>query len=449
VTTDNLLTNHKPNRGCPPLLVLPQQGLTALPWLPAVARSAGAILCPCEETEDAARRLPDIPVLAYTPGNLTPARRDLLAQRETLTGLLDHPPLLVRDRDDPRSQDAFVSWLRLMGVPRYVDLSQDGRLEVTLPPLPKPDRVRSMLLKTCGGIGNVVLTTHLASAALRQGWTVYFCPLFDEPGFASLANLFENSGLKNFHVLRPEEVGRVKADLHLNIEAKTLSDERDLCHNPYRVGVPGRDADFNTEFFFNVTGLRATVAETFVGEALNPMDERLKGRIVVCPGSKRGWDSKRWPHMDALLRQLPDPVVLCREEDLNAYRELDFLHPITAPNAEYVTNLNLADAAALLRHARLVVANDCGLAHMAVAAGTSTLILFGPSDLEKNFHDRPNARYLHLGLDCQPCQGKTSGPGYLTFRGYGCARDFHCLAQLKPEQILQELSQMDHSLSNS
>ena len=436
------------------LCILPEPGLLdLLEQVNLPTRDPEAVfLCPEEEADTLRGLHPDQAVLSFGQGNLTPGRTDLPEQRRLLAPLLSQPPLLLRRRSVQGAQDQFVTWLRLVGATRYLEpadtgVAGKGVAEFALPSLPEISSVRSMLLKTCGGIGNVILTTHLAAAALRQGWTVHFCPLFDAPGFASLANLFEDSGLEGFHVHRPEGLGRVQADLHLNIEAKTLADERDLCHNPYRMGVPGRDADFHADFFFNVTGLRATVDETFVGGGTRFVPERLKGRIVVCPGSKRGWDPKRWPHMDSLLRKLPNPVVLCREDDLDAYRELDFLHPITAPNAEYVTDLDLADAAALLRYARMVVANDCGPAHMAAAVGAPTLILFGPSHLEKNRHHRPNVRHLDLGLDCQPCQGKVDGPGRLAFQDFRCGMDYRCLADLSTERILQELAVMDKSLA--
>jgi ADP-heptose:LPS heptosyltransferase len=50
--------------------------------------------------------------------------------------------------------------------------------------------------------------------------------------------------------------------------------------------------------------------------------------------------------------------------------------------------LSLAEAAACLAHAALFVGNDSGLMHLAAAAGTPTLGLFGPT---------PSAEYAPAG----------------------------------------------------
>ena len=78
---------------------------------------------------------------------------------------------------------------------------------------------------------------------------------------------------------------------------------------------------------------------------------------------------------------------------------------------ERVVNLagrvSLVQFIALLGHARALVTNDSGPLHLAAAAGTSTVALFGPETpvLYRPLRSRreQHHRIHYLGLPCSPC----------------------------------------------
>ncbi len=379
-------------------------------------------------------------VYTYSGGNLAPCRKDLDVLRERLALPARSATLLPVTAGD--APPHVVTTLGLLGAGTVVALSPGGsrRLRAPCPAHASPSNGATLVLKACGGIGNMVLLTPLLHAALQQGWRTVFCPLSDLDG-GSLALLFQDAA-PGLEVLEPERVDEVTADWTLNVEAHGLQREGDFHHNPYKVGVPGHEPTFSARFFRNVTGVACDLTKTFVGGDPATTPPHLRDRIVVCPGSKAGWDAKRWPHMNALLRVLDAPLVLCKPQDLALYRKTPHLTPLDAPNATYLTDLNLLEAASLLRTARAVVANDCGMAHVAAAAGAPTLILFGPSSLEKNRHPRSNVRNVHLGLECQPCQGQRHGPGRLGPGDWWCEKKFQCLEGLCVEQVLYHLNRL-------
>jgi predicted lipopolysaccharide heptosyltransferase III len=71
-----------------------------------------------------------------------------------------------------------------------------------------------------------------------------------------------------------------------------------------------------------------------------------------------------------------------------------------------LTNLSLPEVTALLARARLFVGNDSGVAHMAAAVGTPSVVVFGSSNTA---HWQPWARaaseFVLEEMDCQPCHG--------------------------------------------
>ena len=438
------------------ILVLPEPGLAGLPWLreriaslPGSMPGPVAALCPAPESDLLASVLADLPGLGVTPyedGNLTGSRPDLdrfrVWFRERVHAGDGTAVFLVDDPGLPGSRESFHAFLRLVGVREAAVLGPDHEMPLDLPPAPR--RVQSVLIRVRGGIGNVILATPLVRAAINAGLETLFCPL-DDVRDQSLAPLFSGIPRPGPTLLTPSEADNTKADLRLNVNDREALAPGDFFHSPHRTGLMGSEARAMARFLENITGLKADPSATFAGGDPEAAPERLCGRIVVCPGSKPGWEPKRWPHMDALLRALrrahEEAVVLCRPADLEAYAATDFLTPITAP-AEYATDLDLASAAAVLRTARAVVANDCGLAHVAAAVDAPTLVLFGPSSLAKNAQERPNVRNLSLELPCQPCQGATGGPGRLAPGQYSCDLGYACLAELGPETVLTALDEL-------
>ena len=425
------------------LFILPEAGLAQAPWfLAALAQAAprgAAVLCPEAEAGELQRRFPGLRVRGFGSGALTPARPDLRALARGLgaDGLLAERAVLVRDGTRPHGWDAYRTALRLLGLPGFLELDRERREEQAFPPLPGMNRPGTLLLKACGGIGNVVQTTCILSAAQADGWEAVFCPVSDSG--QSLAPLFRDPERPGLRVIGPGDLPEVRAGLSLNIECRAHIAAGDFFHSPFREPLEQNEARAYARFAANVTGWDVDPAATFVGRGAG-VPAGLLGRQVLVPGSKPGWDSKRWPHMQRLAEMLDRPVVLCREADLEAYATLPFLSPIRSAPAELVTGLDLAQAAAVLRGARAVVANDCGLAHVAAAAGVPTLVLFGPSSLDKNLHPRSNVTALCRDLPCRPCQGRDRGPGRLSGKGYGCDLAFSCLAGIPAEDVARRLA---------
>ena len=111
-----------------------------------------------------------------------------------------------------------------------------------------------------------------------------------------------------------------------------------------------------------------------------------EGKVLIGLGPTANWSGKVWPveRFAALFRQLEQsmpgavPVVFAGPGDA----ERDMAAPLLAalPCAvDLCGRLSLPEVAACLSRCSLFVGNDSGLMHLAAAAGTPTLGLFGPS----------------------------------------------------------------------
>jgi ADP-heptose:LPS heptosyltransferase len=155
--------------------------------------------------------------------------------------------------------------------------------------------------------------------------------------------------------------------------------------------------------------------------------------LAIAPGCKTGeMAAKRWPYFPQLAECFDDVVIVGTEDDL-CHRDGTVMHfPHHA--RRFVGALTLRQTAELLASVGAVVGNDSGLAHVAAAVGTPTVMLFGPTPHRSLGHFPPNTTVLRTGLVCEPC--------WFTARLRACAAQIHCLHQLSVETVAQEVQRL-------
>ena len=102
--------------------------------------------------------------------------------------------------------------------------------------------------------------------------------------------------------------------------------------------------------------------------------------------------------------------------------------------------LPLKEYMAILGSCDLVLCNDGGPLHIAVALGAKTVSIFGPVD-ERVYGPYPPSnrnKVIKAGLSCQPC--------YDRFKLPECENDNRCVTDIDPEHVANsclELSEKD------
>jgi len=131
-----------------------------------------------------------------------------------------------------------------------------------------------------------------------------------------------------------------------------------------------------------------------------------KNTVAIVAGSANS-NEKRWPAenfaklIDRLRDELSANVVL-----IGTKEEADVAHRIIELIEQQLIDLtgktSLGEAAAILSVVDLVISNDTGLAHVAPAVGTNTIVIFGPTNPETT---RPYTPLAHV-LYRKPLKGK-------------------------------------------
>lgn len=157
--------------------------------------------------------------------------------------------------------------------------------------------------------------------------------------------------------------------------------------------------------------------------------------LAVTPGAGFG-PSKLWPpeHFaracDELARRFGLRPVLAPGPD-----EVEIARAVAARARERVIcrvdpTVSLEELKALVARARLVLSNDTGPRHVAVALGRPVIVLMGPTDPRHTASNLERQRVLREEVECSPCQLKV------------CPIDHRCMTRLAPERVLRAAEEL-------
>jgi ADP-heptose:LPS heptosyltransferase len=340
------------------------------------------------------------------------------------------------------------------------------------PGIGKPERIAILLW---GGIGNHILFSP-ALYAIRKRFpnsliTICSFQHFAEELFPQTADRFltvgENPSLRSIHRMlfllkqyRPDVViSNGMSPTFLSSSIAYLSGARirvgvDRCHRGSLNNIRMReDACHEVE-------LNRRIAESLTRKPVEPIlcldyatvDEKIANnmameifgmtrhgvRVAVQPGSGSRQAFKRWEKekfkslIERLLHIGAKVVVMGTEEE---QEEIAFIRKtIRHKDLKFLrTHLTLPQIALVLKHFDLVVANDTSLVHLAAASGVPSVVIYGPTDPDKNEPWGVSSRIVRKRMKCAPCYQ------YAIPR---CRRHFKCLRDISVEEVFNAVKEL-------
>jgi ADP-heptose:LPS heptosyltransferase len=286
-----------------------------------------------------------------------------------------------------------------------------------------------ILVHLASGIGNIVLATPLLVALDELGLTVDVCLSADYPatadlfhGWSILRNVFPNLDATRHQ--RYDAVLPAVPPFYLSRFVKAYREKRGcIARPPDSLFYENEQAYYLA--FACALGYPAD-RHPSLSLPIGPSD-RPSAAVVLAPGCKTGEMSvKRWPWFIQLAERLPDVAVVGTADDLFDADGAPIRFP---PHVDdLVGKLSLRETAETLANAGLVIANDTGLAYIAAAVGTPTIILFGPTPHRSLGPLPAHVTVIRSGLDCEPC--------WFTGRLTACQQRIDCLRGLQPDRVL-------------
>jgi heptosyltransferase-2 len=180
------------------------------------------------------------------------------------------------------------------------------------------------------------------------------------------------------------------------------------------------------------TALELHVTEAEDAEARSTLEGRgvREGEAiaVLAPGASYG-PSKIWPPAcfarvgDALAAAGASVVLVGTPAERKLSAQV--LSAMKEPAVDLTGELGLGALKAVVRRSRLLVCNDAGTRHIAVAFGTPCVVVMGPTSLEKTNLNLERVKVLSADVDCRPC--------YLR----ECPIDHRCMTRVSAERVVR------------
>ncbi|MDH3685178.1 MAG: glycosyltransferase family 9 protein [Myxococcales bacterium] len=148
---------------------------------------------------------------------------------------------------------------------------------------------------------------------------------------------------------------------------------------------------------------------------------------VLAPGASFG-PSKIWPPEnfarvgDALSERGVNVVLIGTPAEVGLTR--DVRRWMRTPVVDLTGKLSLGALKAAVQGARVMVCNDAGARHVAVAFGVPCVVTMGPTALEKTGLNLEGVQVLTADVPCRPCYRRE------------CPIDHRCMTQISPDRVL-------------
>lgn len=162
--------------------------------------------------------------------------------------------------------------------------------------------------------------------------------------------------------------------------------------------------------------------------------------LAVAPCAGTSWGEKgslkHWPAqnyaklIDSLINSFQLKVVILGDS-AEARQVQAIIHKLHQKPVNLVGKTSQKVLSAIIQRSKLLVTNDGGPLHIAVALGTKTVSFFGPTD-PFVYGPYPMNRSRHIvlkaGIECSPCYNK--------FSLDQCKRNKNCLKKITPQMAL-------------
>lgn len=168
--------------------------------------------------------------------------------------------------------------------------------------------------------------------------------------------------------------------------------------------------------------------------------------IGIAPGAGASWGKdaslKHWPAVkfgqlaDRIIKDFKAKILILGDESERPISNI-ILNTMKNQAIDLTGKTNLEDLVNVIDNLDLLITNDGGPLHIAVALGKKTVSFFGPVD-PKVYGPYPTDQKRHIvlkrGLECIPC--------YRNFRLSGCLKNKECLEDIDVEQAINAVSRL-------
>jgi len=206
--------------------------------------------------------------------------------------------------------------------------------------------------------------------------------------------------------------------------------------------VPVSDA----RTFIHLTDEDRTFARQFLEDGYG---RRAQTVIGFQPGTSLTMRWKQWPIeryrevISRVISERPDSQIVLFGSAPEEKMIRDMAQGLKGRVSLAAGKTSVKQAAALIEQCDLLVCNDSGLMHAAVAVGTPVTAIYGPTDFRRTAPIGDSHTVIRHELPCSPCF-KLEGDDSV----HACPHH-DCLMTIRPEEVLVAISRTLHSCKST
>jgi len=161
-----------------------------------------------------------------------------------------------------------------------------------------------------------------------------------------------------------------------------------------------------------------------------------EGRKVVGIGAgstnslAKRWRAANFARVADMLSIEQDAEVVLLGSENEAEVSSSVLEASQEKHIDLTGRTDLATATAILSQLDIFISNDMGLAHIAAAVGTPTLVIFGPTNENTTRPLGPFVKIIREPVECSPCMLRE------------CPIDHRCMTRISPERVFESACKM-------
>ncbi len=187
------------------------------------------------------------------------------------------------------------------------------------------------------------------------------------------------------------------------------------------------------DFSYNLEGC-LSVGETSMTHGLKEKLDNLTktGKLVtIHPGSTsiyKQWDIRKFSKLVHRLTtdRALQILLIGGNNDIQQANEILKETGNSGKIISLTGQLTLQETAEIIHKSRFFISGDSGLAHLAIAVGTPTIVIFGPTDPEKWGLRNSRHKIVRKPLACSPC---------FIFGYHKLCHSIDCMANISPEEV--------------
>ncbi len=180
---------------------------------------------------------------------------------------------------------------------------------------------------------------------------------------------------------------------------------------------------------------RAAAQAQLLNFGVDPAKKTVALGVGSTNSRAKRWPAQRYAELNDLFQiEAGANVILVGSKD-----EIDVADEVVKLSGKPPINLagktGLAEIVAILSEIDLLISNDMGLAHVAPAVGTQTIVIFGPTNPETTRPFSGNAEIIRKEVECSPCMLRD------------CPIDHRCMTWISVEEVFEAAERIFNATS--